>query len=141
MKINLRLLRIYLAKIYPPRYNLASIIKFLVHRHAPPLDPPMILAVNSLKIQADFVDSLEMSTGLLLKGHTCKEPTRPLFLQQYQRRNGAQVLVVTNKPSVNEIYKCRSLKAHSFICNDQDLWNGACYLKSKNRCAKETHLF
>ena len=31
MKINLRLLRIYLAKIYP-RYNLASIIKFLVHR-------------------------------------------------------------------------------------------------------------
>ena len=35
MKINLRLLRIYLAKIYP-RYNLASIIKFLVHRaHAP----------------------------------------------------------------------------------------------------------
>ena len=32
MKINLRLLRIYLAKIYP-RYNLASIIKFLVHRN------------------------------------------------------------------------------------------------------------
>ena len=31
MKINLRLLRIYLAKIYP-WYNLASIIKFLVHR-------------------------------------------------------------------------------------------------------------
>ena len=31
MKINLQLLRIYLAKIYP-RYNLASIIKFLVHR-------------------------------------------------------------------------------------------------------------
>ena len=39
MKINLRLLHIYLAKIYP-RYNLASIIKFLVHR-AHPLDPPM----------------------------------------------------------------------------------------------------
>ena len=34
MKINLRLLHIYLAKIYP-RYNLASIIKFLVHRVAP----------------------------------------------------------------------------------------------------------
>ena len=31
MKINLQLLHIYLAKIYP-RYNLASIIKFLVHR-------------------------------------------------------------------------------------------------------------
>ena len=31
MKINLRLLCIYLAKIYP-WYNLTSIIKFLVHR-------------------------------------------------------------------------------------------------------------
>ena len=44
MKINLRLLHIYLAKIYP-QYNLASIIKFLVHRRSP-LYPQMIIKIH-----------------------------------------------------------------------------------------------
>ena len=48
MKINLRLLRIYLAKIYP-RYNLASIIKFLVHRAAQGVTEVLYMECYSLQ--------------------------------------------------------------------------------------------
>ena len=74
MKINLRLLHIYLAKIYP-RYKLASIIKFLVHRSYSYSTLKCYHAgqMNSRNIYTDYFPTVLVSMPLC-HGHCQQSP-------------------------------------------------------------------
>ena len=85
MKINLWLLRIYLAKIYP-RYNLASIIKFLVHHHGTVHTLKDAIWIGILKLVPESCDiSGKQKNGKKFKKISCVKQSKRNVLKKYRK--------------------------------------------------------